>query len=615
MLAAVTFAVTPAVAHAEASASSTSSRTFAGDDREQELLERYSPELMFQRQDTECGKGEPYRPIDPSLVFAREGVVLRGANGAVIDRPTIGDLPPPSEGADWYLDLPGDALQPGCSYERFHDSLGAESVVHGRVAFDPDHPDRLVLQYWFYYVYNDWNDRHESDWEMVQVELPARTIEEAFDVQPLRTAYAQHEGAELSTWTDGSLRVVDGTHPLVFVGVGSHASYYASAHWFGSSAQSGFGCDETLGPSDRERPPVARLDADSPPAWLSFTGRWGQREPSFNNGPTGPVTKTQWDQPVTWMETEGRVGAASLPAAGTMVTDFFCAASRFGSVVMFRLIDDTRTVVLLALVALVGLVVLVRSTRWRPADLDPVLQERSAGQIVRSSLRLVRRHRRTFMPLGTLMVLAGVAAGAAQLLVVRTTEVGDVVEVVDEQSFWASIVVLAVSALVVLPVTALVGVATQLGVRAIDRGETARARDLVRAAAGNPRAIATQVISAVLLIVALASVVLAPIALWLSARWAVVVPAAIDSDRPLSSSTRLTAGHRMRSLLLWGTTAAIVALVPPLVGTLVLLLLGWGFGLVNLVAALVAVVLVPTGAVVAALQYGDLSRRSPQLSI
>ena len=33
-------------------------------------------------------------------------------------------------------------------------------------------------------------------------------------------------------------------------------------------------------------------------AWLGFTGRWGQKAPSFNNGPTGPNTKTQWSEPV-----------------------------------------------------------------------------------------------------------------------------------------------------------------------------------------------------------------------------------------------------------------------------------------------------------------------------
>lgn len=583
-------------------------------DLEQQLLDRYAPEMVFQQQPKPCGPGEPYRPIDPALIFGRSGVVLRGPGGAVVERPTVEDLPRSPDGSDWYIDLPGDALEPKCTYEQFQDSLDPSPVVQGRLATDPDHPDRLVLQYWFYYVFNDWNDRHESDWEMIQVEFQASTIQEALDAQPVRTAYAQHEGAELSSWTDGAVSVVDDSHPLVFPGAGSHASYYSSARWFGSSAQSGFGCDDTLGPSDRERPPVARIDTEQPPAWLDYLGHWGEKQPSFNNGPTGPITKEQWSHPVTWMDEEGRTGAVSLPAGGTVVTDFFCDAARLGSILLFRLLNSPGLVILLFAVGIAALVVLVRSTRWRPVRLDPVLQRRAGGQMIGSSLRLVRRHRRVFLPLGLVMVIAGLLAGLLQLLLVQATEVGEVVEVVDDRSAWASIVVLTVTFAVVLPVTAIVGVATHLGVRALDDGTSVRARDLLRGAVSRPRALVTQIASTLLLVVGFASVVLAPVTLWLWARWAVIVPASIDTAHPLASSSRLTRGWRLRSLMLTGATTAFVGLVPPLIGTLVLLATGWGFALVNLVAALVAVVVVPIGAIVIALEYGDLTRRTSDRS-
>jgi len=42
-------------------------------------------------------------------------------------------------------------------------------VIYAHVFSDPDDPATLVLQYWFFYLYNDWNDRHEGDWEMIQL--------------------------------------------------------------------------------------------------------------------------------------------------------------------------------------------------------------------------------------------------------------------------------------------------------------------------------------------------------------------------------------------------------------------------------------------------------------
>ena len=118
--------------------------------------------------------------------------------------------------------------------------------------------------------------------------------------------YAQHEGGELSDWDGGPLQRQDDTHPVVFVGEGSHAAYFSSERWFGKSAQSGFGCDDTRGPIDYVNPAVVPLTGDE--SWLAFTGRWGEEQPSFNNGPTGPATKTQWASPITWVDDEGRVG-------------------------------------------------------------------------------------------------------------------------------------------------------------------------------------------------------------------------------------------------------------------------------------------------------------------
>ena len=40
-------------------------------------------------------------------------------------------------------------------------------------------PTSLALQYWLYWYYNDWNNKHESDWEFVQLLFPAGSVTEA----------------------------------------------------------------------------------------------------------------------------------------------------------------------------------------------------------------------------------------------------------------------------------------------------------------------------------------------------------------------------------------------------------------------------------------------------
>ncbi len=92
-----------------------------------------------------------------------------------------------------------------------------------------------VLQYWFFYSFNDWrssyhgaND-HESDWEMMMVVLDGDA-----DERPLWAVYAQHDysGAELRRRWDHSaeLEVIDG-HPVVNAGAGSHASYFVAGEY------------------------------------------------------------------------------------------------------------------------------------------------------------------------------------------------------------------------------------------------------------------------------------------------------------------------------------------------------------------------------------------------
>ena len=135
---------------------------------------------------------------------------------------------------------------------------------------------------------------------------------------------SQHAGGERSAWIDPRLRK-DGTHPLTFVATGSHANYFGIALYLGRSPHEGFGCDNTRRATDRLTPQTVMLPSEVPSsrsapfAWLSFQGRWGQRLPGINNGPTGPSEKEQWTHPIEWADGL-RPGSLTVPGTKTIST-------------------------------------------------------------------------------------------------------------------------------------------------------------------------------------------------------------------------------------------------------------------------------------------------------
>ena len=94
----------------------------------------------------------------------------------------------------------------------------------------------IVLQYWLFYPFNNWrsgffgaND-HEADWEKVFVFL---SESDSGEVRPEWVAYAAHNytGDNLRRRWDDPEVVKVGEHPVIFVGAGSHASYFAQGEY------------------------------------------------------------------------------------------------------------------------------------------------------------------------------------------------------------------------------------------------------------------------------------------------------------------------------------------------------------------------------------------------
>ncbi len=220
--------------------------------RSVELIERYAPILMVRRQDEPCdGQGEPYMAAPIEIVLGDPAVRLVGlaaSESGVLAGPTAEDLIGGRDGS--YLDFPGNPLRPGCTYERRSQermsSLTPTALT--RIGLEGGR-DGLVVQYWLFYYFNDWNNTHEGDWEMIQVVFDVGTVEEALRSEPIEVGFSQHAGGERADWDDPKLEH-DGTRLVVYAARGSHSSHFDKAVYLGWGENgTGVGCDDTRGPS------------------------------------------------------------------------------------------------------------------------------------------------------------------------------------------------------------------------------------------------------------------------------------------------------------------------------------------------------------------------------
>lgn len=391
---------------------------------EQMLVERFAPVLMLKQQKESCGDGEPYEPVAVDVVLNNPEVALRQiGSGDPVVRWGVSAEELANFGAGFYLDSPGVALDPGCLYEtdgrRFNTS--GVSTVYARVV-PPDQGDTvLVVQYWFYWYFNDWNNRHEADWEGIQLVFDAPDVATALTVEPTSVGYAQHEGGEQAGWDDPKLKR-EGSRPVVYSSRGSHASYFTSAVYLGRGASTGFGCDDTTGPSRAVDPQMVLLptlahDAKGDLAWLTFTGRWGERWGDPYNGPTGPADKERWSDPIGWQQAL-RDGSITIPGgSGTasQLVGSFCSVVAWGSTQVIELqLNPLRVLVPAALLAL-GAVWVLR---------------RSRGHL-RRGFEAVRAQPRGLLSLGLLGLPVSVAVGVLVWVTRHVPVLDDIMELID----------------------------------------------------------------------------------------------------------------------------------------------------------------------------------------
>jgi hypothetical protein len=588
----------------------------------EKLVERYSPIVAFRRQQEPCGSGEAYRPTSVNLVLGNPAVALRDPSGKVVtEAPSAADLW--GLGENYYLDLPGDPIHPGCEYEKDFRrwSAGTKPSVYAHIAADPGHPEKLAIQYWLYYTFNDFTDKHESDWEMIQVDFDVPTPRRALNSDPYEVDAAQHAGGERSAWTDPKLEK-RGTHPVIYAATGSHADYFRSALYLGRSASEGFGCDDTRDadafvPMRTDLLPRRRPPRSSPYAWLAYDGRWGEQEKGLNNGPTGPATKGSWSRPINWANglRDVSVEVPETPGfLGLTVTGFFCGAVTQGSIVLnWAIVNPWAFLALLGAMMLAAVAAVGRTT-WRPPDPHPLRRSRGGGQIFRAAGRLYGNNLTLFVAMGAIFVPVAVVTAAIQWALFHLTEMGSLVALDGRGGAVTAFLALVTGGVGAAMASVITTAAVAFSLGEIDAGRRARPPDGYRAAFERWRtllgAAATQYVVAILLSI---TVIGLPFAIGRYVRWSLFAEACGleggTARESLRRSAELVARRWWRTFGFSALVIVLAALSGPVLGVALLLLTNDSLTFINIAGALIYTVTVPYAAIALTLYYFDLDAR------
>ena len=242
-------------------------------------------------------------------------------------------------------------------------------LYYGRVVRDGGW---ICLNYWFFYYYDDWrtgfdgvND-HEADWENLSVFLYET---EAGYLEPEWVVFSCHDftGDDLRRrWDDREqLEIVGDTHPVAYVGAGSHAHYYRPGEYLIESEVPGLwrtepitraacrlwrklfgdeisdstpasengplfaipfveyarGDGMSIGPGQQQEWEMVLLDPA--PKWLrDFHGLWGLfvRDPvGGENAPAGPMYNRDGQPRFSWFAPLAFAGVDRVPTPANTV--------------------------------------------------------------------------------------------------------------------------------------------------------------------------------------------------------------------------------------------------------------------------------------------------------
>lgn len=126
----------------------------------------------------------------------------------------------------YYLDWPGNT--PSEWFQYYHSvKNNYPNTIYAH--FFKENSE-IIVQYWFFYPFNDFLNNHEGDWEHINVVIDSQIPEDA-DI--IKVDYYFHHFVLIRHTPGVDFYTVDNTHPVIFVGGysgladgwGSHGCY------------------------------------------------------------------------------------------------------------------------------------------------------------------------------------------------------------------------------------------------------------------------------------------------------------------------------------------------------------------------------------------------------
>ena len=278
---------------------------------DQRIAERFAPVLLFE-------EGEQFFPVPVELMI-RNSTLHYTQNGQERAKAPgtygLADLIS-HNGQEAYLDL-ADADR---------DATG-DRVVYARVAEIDGADNGVLVQYWFFYLYNETGDpiwSHEGDWEGVQMWFAGLDRDDLLTASvPKQLGYAAHESGWVVTRSITCLFADDPFRPNVYVARNRHASYPEPGS--GGTLDKSFdrgdqfqgngavwtlpGRDAPDAEGELEQYEI-RILPSGDQSWLAWDGKWGDKK-TGSDGPSGPAFKSHFRNPPAL--NKGWSGSSGLP--------------------------------------------------------------------------------------------------------------------------------------------------------------------------------------------------------------------------------------------------------------------------------------------------------------
>lgn len=162
--------------------------------------------------------------------------------------------------------------------------------------------EHCKIQYWYFFPFNGpmmGVGDHEGDWEHITISM------NYVDFKIDSVYYAAH--ANKGQWYKPDRLSFEGSHPVVYLSINSHASYPEAKRYKRNIApkfipfpddycREGGMKIETFNHLKLVHHSVNEYSTKHNPEWLLYPGYWGKKKEDFwkNSGPKGPAFQSKW---------------------------------------------------------------------------------------------------------------------------------------------------------------------------------------------------------------------------------------------------------------------------------------------------------------------------------